>query len=66
MNVPSCPYCGGKVKLRRGLPNMGNSKVEWGYLLCLNCGERTTTEYPRDNETSIEFRERILDIWRMK
>ena len=66
MNVPPCPRCHGKVKLRRGLPEMGNSDHKWGYLLCTECGLRTTTEYPKKDESNKDFRERILDTWRIK
>mgnify|MGYP003312051363 CR=1 FL=1 len=64
MIVPPCPKCGGRVKLRRGLPNMGNSKTRWGFLQCLNCGERTLTFHPIKGESEKDFRERILDVWR--
>lgn len=64
MNVPLCPYCGGKVKLRRGLPNMGNSNTKFGFLLCLECGKQTNKKYQGKNESQLEFRERVLDEWR--
>ena len=64
MIIPSCPYCRGKVKLRRGLPNMGNATEKWGFLLCLNCGKQTNKKYQGKNESQLEFRERVLDEWR--
>ena len=64
MIVPRCPYCGGKVKLRRGLPNMGNSTNKWGFLECLECKQKTKKQYQRDDESQLDFRERVLDEWR--
>lgn len=66
MIVPPCPFCGGKVKLRRGLPNMGNSKTKWGFLQCLQCGAKTAKYIPKPDETTEEFRERVLNVWRKK
>lgn len=66
MNVPPCPFCKGKVKLRRGLPNIGNSKTRWGFLECTVCKKRSPKLVPEPHENEIHFRERVLDQWRPK
>ena len=55
--------CGGKAKLRRGLPNMGNSKTVWAFVQCLSCGMRTPTLYPKGNECVRDLAVRAAERW---
>lgn len=57
-----CP-CGGKAKLRRGLPNMGNSRKTWAFVQCLSCGMRTPTMYPEPNECVRDLAVRAAERW---
>lgn len=55
--------CGGKAKLRRGLPNMGNSKNVWAFVQCLSCGMRTPTMYPAAGECVKDLSTRAAERW---
>ena len=55
--------CGGKPKLRRGLPNMGNSKTFWAFVQCLNCGMRTQTIHPNPGDSLYDLTIRAADGW---
>lgn len=55
--------CGGKPKMRRGLPNMGNSKTVWAFVQCSACGMRTQTIHPNSGESLKALTERAADRW---
>ena len=63
LQLPRCPKCGGKAKLDRGLPNMGNSKKRFAFVRCLACNFRTPTLYPRKGEPDTLLKERAVKEW---
>ena len=63
LQLPACPKCDGKAKLRRGLPNMGNSKTRFAFVQCLNCGYRTPALKPRPGESDAGLKERAIKDW---
>jgi len=58
-----CPKCGGKAKLRRGLPNMGNSKNRYALVQCLKCNYKTPTLKPFKGESDKSLKERAIQLW---
>ena len=58
-----CPFCGGKAKLKRGLPNLGTSKTEWALVQCLSCFCRTPTVRPNKGESDAAANRRAVELW---
>ncbi len=63
IQLSACPKCGGKAKLRRGLPNMGNSKTRFAFVQCLTCNYRTPTFKPDPGESDRSLRDRTIEYW---
>ena len=63
IHLEPCPKCGGKGKLKRGLPNMGNSKTRFAMVQCLTCNYKTPTLKPEDGESSESLKNRAIDPW---
>lgn len=70
-NLSPCPNCGGKAKLRRGLPNLGhkggpykgNSKERYAKVQCLECSFSTPTIKPKNGEPNQKLYERAVSYW---
>lgn len=58
-----CPFCGGKAKLKRGLPNLGTSKTVWALVQCLSCFCRTPTVHQEKGETAADVNRRAIELW---
>ncbi|MBO7131889.1 Lar family restriction alleviation protein [Candidatus Saccharibacteria bacterium] len=58
-----CPKCGGKAKLRRGLPNLGNSKERFAMVQCLTCNYKTPTIKPKGGESNESLKNRVIELW---
>lgn len=52
--------------MRRGLPNMGNSKTVWAFVQCLECGKRTRKVRPIVGESLKELTVRAAGEWNRK
>lgn len=63
IHLEPCPKCGGKAKLKRGLPNMGNSKTRFAFVQCLECLYRTPTLKPTEKESDRSLRDRAIAAW---
>ncbi|MBR3253458.1 Lar family restriction alleviation protein [Candidatus Saccharibacteria bacterium] len=58
-----CPKCGGKAKLIRGLPNMGNSKTLYALVQCRICHYKTPTLRPEEGESGESLKNRAIALW---
>lgn len=63
IQLKPCPKCGGKAKLLRGLPNMGNSRARYALVICLRCGHKTDTIIPEARESDKSLRRRASELW---
>ena len=63
IELKPCPKCGGKAKLRRGFPNLGNAKVRFAMVQCLECNYKTPTLKPKGHESNESLKKRVIDIW---
>ncbi len=66
--IKPCPNCGGKMKLIRGLPNLGrykkgNSRIRFSLLQCTSCDYKTKTYYQQKKQSSRELDEYVINLW---
>lgn len=59
-----CPKCGSeRIKIIRGLPNTGNSKIRYALVQCLDCRHKTETLKPVTGEKDKELKNRAIALW---
>ncbi len=58
-----CPRCGGKAKLKRGLPRLQKVKDRFALVQCLSCNLRTPTYHQRPGETGENVDLRAATAW---
>ena len=56
--------CGGKPKLKRGIPSLNYSKDVWAMVQCFDCNKRTKTYHATEkHQTFAMMAQKAADEW---